>query len=1161
MFRTFIGRAGTGKSTQMLSEIKSQLAKQPIGDPMIIISPMQATYLYEQAFVNDPELKGSLRAEVLHFERLSHRIFQELGGVQEQRLSSIAIEMMIYDILKEEKKHLKLYHTQVEYLGFSTKLREQIQDLEKYAVTPEVVKEAAHDEQLELRLRDKLHDIGLVYERLVERMSNEYITGEALMRRFIEKIPESDWLKRADIYIDGFHNFSTQEYQVIEALVRHAKSVTVLLTTDGDKDVFSMFRKPSESLKQIQDIAARTGQQLETVPFTEVMRFNNTDMKHIEAQFDALQPDENRSSSGHVQILEASTTREEINEVARRIIRHCREEGYRYQDMAILYRDPAYVYLLESILPQFDIPYNIDVKPSMTDHPVMEMLRALIEVIRTNWKFEPLMRLLKTHVLTEHYPNEEMLVEILENYAIERGIYGKRWIDPNYFKLEQFQKLGMRPNKALTEEETEIYERVIHMKESIFNQLLQFESKLTQGQNAYEFATAFYEVMESFELPNQLMTRRDQLDVEGLHTEAEEIDQIWNGFIRVLDDIVTVFDTRSMSLNRFLEVLDIGLNELEFSMIPQTIDQVSIGTMDLAKVDNKKHVFLIGMNDGIMPQAMSGSSLMSDEDKKHFEAHTGFQLSPTADILQMDEAFVCYYAMTRATERVTFSYSLMDGSGAHREKSPYLNDIQVLFTDLDTINIHHLHERHTLSLVEHPHQTKTHLFEAMKLWLEDGLVSDIWFAVYNVMRRHEDLNHSMPFLETALTYNNHTIQLSRELAGDLYGRSINASVSRFETYQNCPFKHYASHGLKLNERSKYQLQNFDLGTIFHDVLRYISDKVNGELHRLTAQHITSLTQEALDVYLPHVQFNLLNSSAYYRYLSKRIGAIVQATLFAMKHQTSHSQFKPIAFERAFRKRPKSELELQSQTLKTKQGIPINIRGQIDRIDTYHHNHKSFINIIDYKSSSGSAQLDLTQVYYGLQMQMMTYMDIALQNKERLHLTDEVKPGAFLYMHVHKFRDQKRSWSNISPDDLEAAFLKSYQLNGLLNSDPDVIDAYDERMTAGYRSDIVPLSMKKSGDLYASSKVADEETIYKLIKHNQRNFIDTASRIMDGHTEVSPLKYKEKLPCAFCSYQSVCHIDSVIDNHKYRHVDEKIDPLKMLETEEEEEEYDHSNETE
>lgn len=59
---------------------------------------------------------------------------------------------------------------------------------------------------------------------------------------------KSEWIKHADIYIDGFYNFSTLEYQIIKALVQNAKQVTILLTTDGNEDHFSMFRKPSDVL-------------------------------------------------------------------------------------------------------------------------------------------------------------------------------------------------------------------------------------------------------------------------------------------------------------------------------------------------------------------------------------------------------------------------------------------------------------------------------------------------------------------------------------------------------------------------------------------------------------------------------------------------------------------------------------------------------------------------------------------------------------------------------------------------------------------------------------------------------------------------------------------------------------------------------------------------
>lgn len=1141
---TYIGRVGTGKSASMLDYIKNEMKQDPLGDPIILIAPTQSTFQLEQAFVNDPELNGSLRTEVLHFERLSHRVFQEVGGFTEQRLSKAAMEMMIYHIVQQHESELKLYRSQSRYYGFSEKLAEQIQDFKKYSVTPEHLEQFISEHQLQTRTQHKLEDISLIYRHLEARMSGEFITTEDSLEQFIDQMSQSEWLKRAEIFIDGFHNFSTLEYRMIEALVQHAKKVTVLLTTDGNQDQFSLFRKPSEVLTHLEDIASHLNIELNKTQFSHRYRFENEDLKHLESDFDALQMTPQEHSNA-IEILESSSMREEVNELARRILRDVRDHQLRFQDIAILYRDESYAYLFDSIFPLYDIPFNIDTKKSMSHHPIMEMIRSLIEVIQSNWNINAILRVFKTDILTSQLKNSSYLIDLLENFVLERGVYGKRWLDEDIFNVEQFNKMG-RKSHALTPEERETYEEVIRLKNHVIDKVLHFEKAMSEATTVRDFATAFYESMEYFELPNQLMTERDELDVAGAHQQAEEIDQIWNGLIQILDDLVTVFDTQDMTLKQFLEVFDIGLEQLEFVMIPQTLDQVSIGTMDLAKVDNKQHVYMVGMNDGSLPQPVSSSSLITDEEKKYFEQNADIELSPTSDILQMDEAFVCYIAMTRARQKVTFSYSLMGNSGDEKEISPFLSQIKDMYHHLEITNIHQEHEEQPISLMQHVHQTKIELFDALRAWLDQEDVDIRWLDAYQVIRDDERLNRGLDYLITSLTYDNETIQLNESLTQQLYGKTINASVSRFEGYQQCPFKHYASHGLRLNERTKYELQNFDLGDIFHSVLKHISDRVEGDFKNLDRKKIRALTEEALEMILPKVQFNLLNSSAYYKYLSRRIGSIVETTLSALKYQTGFSKFVPQRFETGFRKSPKNKEELVAQPLHTKQGIPINIRGQIDRIDTYTKGDHSYVNIIDYKSSTSSATLDLTKVYYGLQMQMMTYMDIVLQNQERLGLTDIVKPGGLLYFHVHEPRIKFENWSKIDEEKLDKELIKSFKMSGLLNSDEEVIDAIDSRMEPSFTSDIVPLGLTTKGAISKNtSRVADEDVIRQFIQHNKNNFIDTATHIMDGHTEVAPLKYKNTLPCQFCSYQSVCHVDGMIDSKRYRTVDETIKPLELI----------------
>ena len=220
-----------------------------------MIAPTQSTFQLEQSFVNDRELNGSLRTEVLHFERLSYRIFQELGGLTETRLTKAAIEMMIFNIVQQHKSEMKLYQSQADYYGFSEKLSEQIQDFKKYSVTPHQLDSFLEDNELQTRTRHKLEDISLIYHYFEERLNGEFITAEDSLNYFIEIMHKSEWIKHADIYIDGFYNFSTLEYQIIKALVQNAKQVTILLTTDGNEDHFSMFRKPSDVLIHLKEIA------------------------------------------------------------------------------------------------------------------------------------------------------------------------------------------------------------------------------------------------------------------------------------------------------------------------------------------------------------------------------------------------------------------------------------------------------------------------------------------------------------------------------------------------------------------------------------------------------------------------------------------------------------------------------------------------------------------------------------------------------------------------------------------------------------------------------------------------------------------------------------------------------------------------------------------
>nr|WP_263313863.1 helicase-exonuclease AddAB subunit AddB [Mammaliicoccus sp. Marseille-Q6498] len=1150
------GRSGTGKTSQMIQQMTEAMIDNPLGHPIIFLTPTQNTFQYEQAFVRNPKLKGSIRTSVFGFERLSWRVLSEEGGLIEQQISDEALAMLTYHLLHTHKQELNLYQSTIQHYGFSHKMMNEIKDFKKYNVTPEDIQHYLEsNESISKRMKDKLGDIETIYKALEAQLEGRYVQAEDVLYKLIDKIPDSDYIKQADIYIDGFHNFSTLEYKVIETLVKHSRSVTIGLTTDGSKDPFSLFRKTSETLSHIENIAKDLNITINNNHFTNQERFSNQpDLKHLESEFDALLP--NQKDNQSLSIVETSNMREEVQFIAREILRRSREENKAFKDFAILYRDPSYEQLIETVLPHFDIAYNHDAKKKMAYHPFIECLRSMLEVIQTGWKFEPVMRMLKTGILTSHIPNASYLIDILENYAFERGISGKRWTNPEFFTVESFEKLGKKAfkkedNKFLEEDKRTI-QRVIQLKDYVVNQVDILNKALSESNTVEAFTVRLYDVIERFELPTHLMTMRDELEIKHKFEEAEQIDQVWQGTIKIFDDLVEVLGDVSLSLNEYIEILDRGLDELNFSMIPQTLDEVTVGNMDLAKVDNKEVVFLLGMNDGVLPSVSNQILLLTDDEKKELVETSGLELSPTSDILQMDEAFVCYIAMTRAKQDVVFTYSLMSDGGEVREMSPFLKTIQSLFTNLEIESLKTSVENDPIQLMEHEHQSQMHIFQHLNDWLNDEIVNDIWLDAFHAVQDIHHLDHTVQFLTSALTYENDTVQLNAEVSEQLYGDKINASVSRFETYNQCPFKHYVSHGLRLNERSKYQIQSVDIGNIFHQTLKYISDEVNGDFSKLTAQSMTKLINEAIDESLPKIQFDVLHRTAHYRYLKLRIQNILKSTLQAMKYQTGNSKFKAHQFELNFG--ATSKYELKSTPLATKRNIPIQIRGQIDRLDVYKGRKQDYVSIIDYKSSETG--LDLTKVMYGMQMQMFTYLDVVLQNKSKLQLKDEVSPGALLYFHVHEPEIKAATWGEIP--DAETIFnqtIEKFKMEGYVNNNSEVIDALDSNLTSQLKSNIVPVARKNNGDLTSYSKALDEDLFYKLIQKNRENFVDTASQIMDGHTEVTPMRYQKKLPCQFCEYKSVCHIDPITDTHQYREIDHtlsKNELINILREEEEEE---------
>lgn len=1128
--RIVSGRSGTGKTIFMQQEIVHSLQQAPLGDPLFYIVPDQMSFSSEYDLAARTGLQGLIRAQVTTFKRLAWRVLQETGGIAKEEISGFGYRMLIRSLLEDNKDEFKLFNRAATKRGFTDQIEVLMKEFSRYCLDHATMVNALN--QLETvqapkTLLDKSSDLMLMLDLMEQKLGASYIDGEGYLTLLAMKIKDSSLLAKTEIYIDGFTSFTPRELEIIQGLMKHVKRITIALPMESladAQDEQSLFYQPADTCARLLEIA-----EVEKVEIEEIAhqigqkRFASKELAHIEANFDQLSP-QGMETEGNLRITEATNRRAEIHAVARRIRQLMQQREVRYKEMAILHRDAdAYEDLIETIFAQYDIPVFISQKKSMLHHPLIELSRTVLEIIRTDWKYEPMFRAIKTDLffpLDSPKSRWRERIDRLENFVLSFGIYGDRWFDERRWIYKKYRGLEFY-TKVQTDEELSIQAELHAARDIILEPLKAFSDQLEQSKTGLEIATAIFTLMESLQVYEKLQNLKEQEEEAGQLLLATEHEQAWNEWVNVLDQFVLMFGKKHMTVEEAAKILDEGYDQLEFSRIPPTIDQVIVANVDLARLTNIKAIFVVGVNDGIFPQRMDHEGLLSDTEREWF-TQIGFELAPTSKMRLLDENYLIYKAFVTASHYLDVSYPIADSEGKALLPSMYLKKLQQLVTnvqvELAVIDpIDSPSQALELESVSHPRTTLSYLVMQLRRALETGELSEVWQSVYQYYIEDPYWSKLLNRIVKPLVEGNKTERLSQEITSALYGETMTSSVSRVETYYSCPFAHYAAYGLKLEERSEYRLEAPAMGDLFHAALKWIADetaRLDLTWAQLSKEQCMHLAKQAVNQIVPVFVHQLLLSTNRYRYIQRKLEQIVASTLFALSKHSKVSSFVPIAIETGFG--PGEELPALEIPLKHHRKMQL--RGRIDRVDASNVNGNMFVRIVDYKSSRKG--VDLNEVYYGLSLQMLTYLDVAVENAP-IWLKEDAEPAGVLYVHMHNpFIKTQKEMEEVQ---LEEEIYKSYKMNGLLLDDPDVITEMDEQIE-GF-SKIIPVRMNKDGSLSKSSSKVVEPTQMKLLQSFVRKKHEQAGNGMNaGDTRVYPYRLKDKMPCTYCAYRSVCQFD-------------------------------------
>ncbi|GIP35844.1 helicase-exonuclease AddAB subunit AddB [Paenibacillus sp. J2TS4] len=1159
--RIIVGRAGSGKSELCLREIRERLRDKPDGTPLILLVPEQATFQAEQALVTTPGISGMIRAQVYNFSRLAWRVMQDTGGTAGIPIDETGKTMLLQRILHKHKERFHLFQHSVDQIGFAEEVLTLFSELKRQCITAETLQQQQERlipllEEQPGTLRHKLDDLLKVYIDYEQQLAEQYLDADAFLERMAAQLAECHWMKDADIWVDGFFGFTPLEQAVLVQCMLHCNSVTVTLCLNKPYDAgelpneLDLFYPTAITMVRLRERMNALG-----LPDPQIVRLEqdvspryaeNPMLAHLERNYEhRLSAAKRAYTRQEVQAglsLRAAVHRKaEVEGVARQMLRLAGDRHIRWRDMTVMVRDmDGYGDLLTTVFQQLGIPHFIDQKRPVLHHPLTEFIRSALEIIIRHWRYDAVFRCVKTDFFLPLDASEDNCVDRhamdeLENYVLSTGIQGSRWQDERAWQ--------MRGRSALEEDSTtddfrpdpEYVKRMERCRKRIVEPLTAFQQSFGQADNVRQMAEALYGLLLEVKAPERLERWSEDCIQSGNPEKAREHSQVWERIVDLLDQLVEMLGDESVGRELFAEMVDSGLDSIRMGLVPPSLDQVLIGTIDRTRSTRVKYCFVLGVNDGVLPAKINLDGILS-ENERELMREAGVKLADGGRRKQLDEQLLIYSVLCTPSEHLWLSYPLADEEGRALLPSETIKQIQAMFPTVEEKLLlaepdASLSIEEQMQFITPPGQAVSYLFVRMKQWMKGEEMADFWWEVYNWLQKRPEWRDKLDMMVKALDYSNRESSLSVQSSRLLYGGQLKASVSRMERFVSCPFSQFASHGLRLAERRVYRLEAPDIGQLFHAALSGLIGSLQQEQAdwaMLSREQLQDRASAIVDRLAPRLQSEILLSSPRYRYIARKLKGVIGKASYILAEHAKRSGFVPVGLELGFGPGE----TLPPLTFQLSNGCTMEIVGRIDRVDRAESERGLLLRVIDYKSSQTSLQL--AELYYGLSLQMLTYLDVVLSHSERW-LGRQAQPAGVLYFHVHN--PLIRTKHPISPEEAEAEVRKQFKMKGLVLADEEAVRLMDKELKSGH-SQWIPVALKTDGSFYSSASVATPEQWDRLRGYVRRKIRGIGTEITEGNVSITPFRLGGKSACTFCPYKPVCQFDPLLEGNEFRILERK-----------------------
>jgi ATP-dependent helicase/nuclease subunit B len=593
-----LGRSGTGKTRYCINEIVEELLDGARNQPLILLVPEQATYQAERAVLSDPRIAGFNRLKILSFQRLQYQLLGK--NADKPTVSQIGREMIIQRILRQEPGRFKLLYRSTERAGLAVRLAQTVSELLRYAKSPDDIDRLLTTLQKE---KDtgltalKFADIGLIFKEYLEFIEGRFVDSDIQLNQICGALGEAGFVKNGRLWVDGFSSFNGSEYAVLAELLRTADESKIAICMDPSeidlqrpqidpKAAMSLFYPTLRTYVELTEIIKKA--KLKTAPpviLNNQLRFSDSrPLAHIEANIFG-QSSSMTSAEEKIRIISAPNRRAEVEFTAAQILELVRKKGFRYRDIAVIASDiETYQHYIRAYFEDYRIPFFIDSPKPLCRHPVIQLICSAVSAATAGFSNSDIFAYLKTD-LTDIGRGD---VDLLINYCIAYGICPDDWTSQTEWNFAA-------PGDIQFDQK---HINLIRRKAS--GDLLELRDRLCCAETeqkiltAEDFTRIIFDFLDKLEICEKLSQWIVQAQSEKDYETAELHRQFYDRLLEVFDEFIEVFAGRLLTAADYYSIIRSAFSQLQLALIPPTLEEVLVGSIERSRHPDLKAVFLLG---------------------------------------------------------------------------------------------------------------------------------------------------------------------------------------------------------------------------------------------------------------------------------------------------------------------------------------------------------------------------------------------------------------------------------------------------------------------------------------------------------------------------------------------------------------------------------------